>query len=103
MWLACRRIMSWYLADEPKGQGITNTSLLPKYNAIRAADASGKPVSMVFCTKDAADYLEMLDVIMVDPCKSVALRMSRGGRREQAVGWVVSCLPDERGGYRCML
>lgn len=60
-------IMSWYLADEPGGQGIKNTSLLPKYKAVRAADETGKPVSMVFCTTQAADYLEMLDVIMVDP------------------------------------
>lgn len=60
-------VMSWYLADEPGGQGIANTSLLPKYRAIRAADPSGRPVSMVFCTTQAASYLEMLDVIMVDP------------------------------------
>ena len=56
-----------YLADEPGGQGIKNTTLLPKYNAIRAADPDGHPVTMVFCTTQAANYLEMLDIIMVDP------------------------------------
>ena len=60
-------IMAWYLADEPGGAGIKNSTLLPKYKAIRSADDTGKPVSMVFCTTQAADYLEMLDVIMVDP------------------------------------
>jgi hypothetical protein len=60
-------VMAWYLADEPGGSGIKNSTLLPKYKAIRAADETGKPVSMVFCTTQAADYLEMLDVIMVDP------------------------------------
>jgi hypothetical protein len=60
-------ILAWYLADEPSGQGIPNTTLLPKYEAIRQADPGGKPVSMVFCTRNAADYLSMLDIIMVDP------------------------------------
>jgi hypothetical protein len=60
-------IMAWYLADEPGGSGVPPATLLPKYKAIRAADESGKPVSMVFCTTQAAAYLEMLDVIMVDP------------------------------------
>ena len=50
-----------YLADEPGGQGIKNTTLLPKYNAIRDADPDGHPVTMVFCTTQAANYLEMLD------------------------------------------
>lgn len=56
-----------YLADEPGGSGIKPATLLPKYKAVRAADETGKPVSMVFCTTQAAAYLEMLDVIMVDP------------------------------------
>jgi len=60
-------IMAWYLADEPSGQGIPNTTLLPKYRAIRQADPGGKPVSMVFCTTNAIDYFSMLDIIMVDP------------------------------------
>ena len=31
------------------------------------ADPNGKPVTMVFCTRNAASYLSMLDIIMVDP------------------------------------
>jgi len=27
-------VMAWYLADEPSGQGIANTSLMPKYEVL---------------------------------------------------------------------
>ena len=59
-------ILAWYLADEPGGQGIPPETLKPKYDAIKAADTS-KPVSMVFCTNQAKQYLDVLDLIMVDP------------------------------------
>eukprot|EP00937_MAST-01D_sp_MAST-1D-sp2_P001715 g1715.t1 len=60
-------VLSWYIADEPGGQGIAPDTLRPKYDAIRKADPGGKPVSMVFCTDQAHAYRDMLDVIMVDP------------------------------------
>ena len=59
-------ILAWYLADEPGGQGIPPATLKAKYEAIKAADKT-KPVSMVFCTQQAKSYLDVLDLIMVDP------------------------------------
>lgn len=59
-------IFAWYLADEPDGQGIEPSLLQPKYDLIRQLDPT-RPVSMVFCAGGAANYLSMLDLIMVDP------------------------------------
>ena len=94
-------ILAWYLADEPGGQGIPPATLKPKYDAVRAADPGGKPVSMVFCTTQASEYFAILDLVMVDPYpipSSSAATVSSALDRVIALGKPVLMVPQAFGG-----
>ena len=58
-------LFAWYLSDEPDGSGISLEVLQPKYDLIKKLDPN-HPVSMVFCAGGAANYMDALDLIMVD-------------------------------------
>merc|ERR1719506_2021234 len=49
-------LLAWYLADEPDGAHTDPQLLQKKYNVIKQLDSS-HPVSMVFCSRGAASYL----------------------------------------------
>src|ERR1019366_5996380 len=60
-------LLSWYLADEPDGQGISPAALEEEYQEVHQLDPY-HPVLMVFNTKDLAPkYRNGLDVAMADP------------------------------------
>ena len=64
---ACMRaVLAWYLADEPDGAHIPPALFTAKYAKIKELDPH-HPVSMVFCSGGAKEYLSSLDMIMVDP------------------------------------
>jgi hypothetical protein len=60
-------LLSWYIADEPVGQGVPPEELQPDYELIRELDPY-HPVSVVFMTPSRAkDYRHCMDIVMTDP------------------------------------
>jgi hypothetical protein len=60
-------LLSWYIADEPAGQGIPPGELLPVYKMIKELDPY-HPVTMVFMHAGmAVEYSDVTDIVMTDP------------------------------------
>lgn len=60
-------LLSWYIADEPVGQGVPPESLLETYRLVKKLDPY-HPVSMVFMAPQQAwKYRDALDIVMADP------------------------------------
>ncbi len=60
-------LLSWYISDEPVGQGVPPDSLAEVYGLIRELDPY-HPVTVVFMTPAMArDYSHVMDIVMADP------------------------------------
>ena len=60
-------LLTWYLCDEPDGQGIPAARLIEAYNFIKNLDPY-HPITMVFCVPPKApDYVDAMDIMMADP------------------------------------
>jgi hypothetical protein len=60
-------LLSWYIADEPYGQGVSPGSLEETYLKIKQLDPY-HPVSMVFMSPaKAQEYSGAMDIVMADP------------------------------------
>ncbi len=60
-------LLTWYLCDEPDGQGIPPARLIESYNFIKNLDPY-HPITMVFCVPPKApDYVDAMDIMMADP------------------------------------
>ncbi len=60
-------LLTWYLCDEPDGQGIPPARLIESYNLIKNLDPY-HPITMVFCVPPKApDYVDAMDIMMADP------------------------------------
>lgn len=60
-------LLSWYISDEPVGQGVPPDSLVNTYALIRELDPY-HPVSVVFMTPEMAPaYRHVMDIVMADP------------------------------------
>eukprot|EP00939_MAST-03C_sp_MAST-3C-sp1_P000398 g398.t1 len=93
-------LFAWYLADEPDGQGIDPSLLKPKYDLIKKIDPA-HPISMVFCAGGAANFLDALDFIMVDPYpipNGPASSITSAVDQVRALGKPVMMVPQAFGG-----
>ena len=60
-------LLSWYIADEPVGQGMPPEPLIETYRLIKELDPY-HPVTMVFMTpQEAWRYAGAMDIVMADP------------------------------------
>jgi len=60
-------LLSWYIADEPDGQGIVPALLEETYRFIKDLDPY-HPITIVLMTPSRVhDYLKSMDIIMADP------------------------------------
>ena len=60
-------LLSWYIADEPVGNGVPPESLIETYRLIKQLDPY-HPVTMVFMTPQQAwRYRDAMDIVMADP------------------------------------
>ncbi len=60
-------LLSWYIADEPVGQGIPPEPLVEIYRLIKELDPY-HPITMVFMTpREAWRYAGAMDIVMADP------------------------------------
>jgi hypothetical protein len=60
-------LLSWYISDEPVGQGVPPDSLVESYELIKELDPY-HPVSVVFMTPwKANEYSHVMDIVMADP------------------------------------
>jgi hypothetical protein len=60
-------LLTWYLCDEPDGQGIPPARLVEAYNFVKDLDPY-HPVTMVFCiARRAPEYVDAMDILMADP------------------------------------
>ncbi len=60
-------LLSWYISDEPVGQGVSAEYLEKQYNLIKSVDPY-HPVSIVFMAPHAASqYRDAMDIVMTDP------------------------------------
>lgn len=60
-------LLAWYIADEPIARGLPPDSLIDVVKMIRQEDPY-HPISMVFNhTRNAAQYQDVLDIVMADP------------------------------------
>jgi hypothetical protein len=60
-------LLSWYISDEPVGQGVPPDSLIKTYELIKELDPY-HPVSVVFMTPSMAEeYSHVMDIVMADP------------------------------------
>ena len=60
-------LLSWYISDEPVGQGVPPDSLEFAYGIIKELDPY-HPVAIVFMAPNmAVDYRHVMDVVMADP------------------------------------
>ena len=93
-------LFGWYLADEPDGQGIAPSLLQPKYDLIKKLDPN-HPVSMVFCAGGAKNFIQGLDLIMVDPYPipgSPAASVASTLRSVEILGKPIMMVPQAFGG-----
>jgi hypothetical protein len=59
-------IISWYIADEPEGQGQSPAKILTAYNTVKQLDPY-RPVAVVFMGgTNFTPYLNGLDIVMMD-------------------------------------
>lgn len=60
-------LLSWYISDEPVGQGVAPEQLENAYNLIKELDPY-HPVTIVFMSPGLArDYSHVMDIVMADP------------------------------------
>jgi len=60
-------LLSWYISDEPVGQGVPADSLVEAYTLIKQLDPY-HPISVVFMTPSMAkEYSHVMDIVMADP------------------------------------
>ena len=60
-------LLSWYISDEPVGQGVPPDSLVEAYGLIKEMDPY-HPVTVVFMSPwMAKDYSHVMDIVMADP------------------------------------
>lgn len=60
-------LLSWYISDEPVGQGVSPESLEEIYGLIKETDPY-HPVTIVFMTPHMAkNYSHVMDIVMADP------------------------------------
>jgi len=60
-------LLSWYISDEPVGQGVPPDSLVESYQLIKELDPY-HPVTVVFMSPWMAnDYSHVMDIVMADP------------------------------------
>ncbi len=60
-------LLSWYISDEPVGQGVSPEELQEPYDLIKELDPY-HPVSVVFMTPaKAREYEHVMDIVMADP------------------------------------
>lgn len=60
-------LLSWYISDEPLGQGVPPDSLVESYQLIKQIDPY-HPVTVVFMTPwKAREYSHVMDIVMADP------------------------------------
>ncbi|MCK4569620.1 MAG: chitobiase/beta-hexosaminidase C-terminal domain-containing protein [Bacteroidales bacterium] len=60
-------LLSWYISDEPVGQGVPPDSLLNAYKLIKELDPY-HPITLVFMSPwMAKDYSHVMDIVMADP------------------------------------
>ena len=97
-------LLCWYLADEPAGQRIPPEQFLELYPRLKALDPY-HPTTMVFCVpKRAHEYLEGLDILMVDPYPIPNAPVTRVAdtvdlvRRAAGPGVPIWCVPQAFGG-----
>ncbi len=97
-------VLCWYLADEPAGQRIPAERFLGMYPRIRRTDPY-HPTTMVFCIPaKAPEYLEALDIVMVDPYPIPNQPVTRVAQTLDSVraalppGMPLWCVPQAFGG-----
>lgn len=60
-------LLSWYISDEPVGQGVPADSLVESYDLIKKLDPY-HPVTVVFMSPwMAGNYSHVMDIVMADP------------------------------------
>ena len=60
-------LLSWYICDEPVGQGVSAEFLKKQYQLIKSIDPY-HPISIVFMApQSAAPYADAMDIVMTDP------------------------------------
>ncbi|MCD4725695.1 MAG: chitobiase/beta-hexosaminidase C-terminal domain-containing protein [Bacteroidales bacterium] len=60
-------LLSWYISDEPVGQGVPPDSLLYAYELLKELDPY-HPITVVFMSPwMAKDYSHVMDIVMADP------------------------------------